>query len=243
MTLDDHLASNNDMSESPAANAEALSSEVEKTKSFGAANKHPMQGMTAALDALQNQTMQIALLGNVGTTQEISELRDQMRNQDQKHKEALTEIQSILDDLLQTQIQDSMRQKVEEEITAQIDDMVKEYVAECLKAHIPQDLQEEVAMSKKELEELNLRLHNSESRRANGKLRSNKPNDLLATMYMLDGQVSSNYPKDLKGLFTLRLDKIKTLMTEYGLPNITESRESNLNRLMQFCGVRYQLVE
>jgi hypothetical protein len=50
---------------------------------------------------------------------------------------------------------------VEEEITAQIDDMVKEYVAECLKAHIPQDLQDEVAMSKKELEELNLRLHNS----------------------------------------------------------------------------------
>jgi hypothetical protein len=116
-------------------------------------------------------------------------------------------------------------------------------------------------------------LCNRESRRANGKLRSNKPNDLLATMYMLDGQVSDNYPKDLKELFTLRrerftfirtqyiisdfnaislhfwpiltlsVDKIKTLMAEYGLPNITESRESNLNRLMQFCGVRYQLVE
>lgn len=43
----------------------------------------------------------------------------------------------------------------------------------------------------------------SESRRANGKLRSEKPDDALATMLMTNGSVSAAYPKDLKGLFSL----------------------------------------
>lgn len=84
----------------------------------------------------------------------------------------------ILDEILERQVQETMREKgfwfclepdnfeidillVEQEITNQIDELVKEQVAECLKAHIPKELQDEVAMSKKELEELNLRLHNS----------------------------------------------------------------------------------
>lgn len=50
---------------------------------------------------------------------------------------------------------------VEQEIATRIDELVKEHVAECLKIHIPQDLQEEVASSKRELDELNIRLHNS----------------------------------------------------------------------------------
>lgn len=32
-------------------------------------------------------------------------------------------------------------------------------------------------------------------------------------------------------------------MTDYELPDISDSRDRNLNKLMQFCGVRYQLVE
>lgn len=84
----------------------------------------------------------------------------------------------ILDDLLKNQIMDTMRKQgllysscsllspdicilVEEEITNQIDEIVKEKVAECLKDHIPPELQEEFATSKRELQELTLRLHNS----------------------------------------------------------------------------------
>jgi hypothetical protein len=85
----------------------------------------------------------------------------------------------ILDDLLKNQIMDAMRKEgllyslscgllspdicilVEEEITNQIDEIVKEKVAECLKDHIPPELQEEFASSKRELQELTLRLHNS----------------------------------------------------------------------------------
>jgi len=166
-----------------------------------------------------------------------------MRNQDRKHKEGLVEIQNILNDLLDNQVKADMRKKVEQEITSRIDELVKEHVVECLKVHIPQELQNEVASSKRELEELNIRLHNSESRRANGNLRHNKADDLLATMLMLDGNVSPRYPKDLRGLFELDGETTRALMVDYTLPEPGESRDLNLNKFMQFCGVRYQLVE
>lgn len=51
--------------------------------------------------------------------------------------------------------------QVEQEIASQIDELVREQVEECLKTHIPKELQDELAISKRELEELNLRLHNS----------------------------------------------------------------------------------
>ena len=51
--------------------------------------------------------------------------------------------------------------QVEQEIASQIDELVKEQIEECLKTHIPKELQDELAISKHELEELNLRLHNS----------------------------------------------------------------------------------
>lgn len=51
--------------------------------------------------------------------------------------------------------------QVEQEIASQIDELVKEQVEECLKTHIPKEVQDELAISKRELEELNLRLHNS----------------------------------------------------------------------------------
>ena len=50
---------------------------------------------------------------------------------------------------------------VEREITAQMDKLVQERVAECLKTHIPQELQDEVARSKRELKQVRLALHDS----------------------------------------------------------------------------------
>ena len=121
---------------------------------------------------------------------------------------------------------------MEREIAEQMDKLVQERVAECLKTHIPQELQDEVARSKRELKQVRLELHDScvggfwfntffflpphlliitefvrESRRANAKLRIGKDNDCppppLATIHMTDGTVSRHYPKDLESLFKL----------------------------------------
>ena len=50
---------------------------------------------------------------------------------------------------------------VEREITEKMDKLVQERVAECLKTHIPQELQDEVARSKRELKQVRLELHDS----------------------------------------------------------------------------------
>ena len=117
---------------------------------------------------------------------------------------------------------------VEEDIAGQIDDLLKQGIEECLRDHIPQELQDEIADNQRELEEVRLALHNSyvtflqilsrvdidffsstslfvsrESRRLNGNLRSNKPEECLGTIYTRNGTLSANYPKDLKALFSL----------------------------------------
>jgi len=137
-----------------------------------------------------------------------------------------------------------MKDQVNREITEQIDAMVQEQVAQCLKDHIPEDLQLELAKNKQEYEELQLALHNSESRRINGSLRANRPEEALQTIYMSDGTVSPRFPKDLRGLFDLDADTTKALLTDYGLTaGISNIRDANLNKFLQFCGVRYQLVK
>jgi hypothetical protein len=49
----------------------------------------------------------------------------------------------------------------EQEIEQELDELVREQVALCLEAHISQELQDEVAQSQRELEDLRLQLHNS----------------------------------------------------------------------------------
>jgi len=83
---------------------------------------------------------------------------------------------------------------------------------------------------------------------------------------MPNGVTSERFPKDLKGLFSLDgksnwclnpihllinntllnliADTVKALMVDYKLENPSNNNKGqNLNRFMQFCGVRYQLVE
>ncbi|KAF9012589.1 hypothetical protein BDQ17DRAFT_712636 [Cyathus striatus] len=120
--------------------------------------------------------------------------------------------------MLKNQIVENMREQVEKEIVEQIDELVREHIAECLKEHIPQDLQNDVADSKRELREVRLALHNSESRRLNANLRS-------------------------WSLFSLDADTVKALMGNYEIPDPSDSCDRNLNRFMQFLGVRYQLVD
>lgn len=50
---------------------------------------------------------------------------------------------------------------VEEEVAGQIDQLVEEQVALCLQKHIPQELQDELAVQKHELQEVRRQLHNS----------------------------------------------------------------------------------
>lgn len=79
-------------------------------------------------------------------------------------------------------------------------------------------------------------------RRLNAGLRIDRPHQSLNTILKPDGAVSPLFPKDLKDLTALDAETAKALALEYEIPGVSDSRDVNLNRLMLFCGVRYQLV-
>ncbi|KAF8220581.1 hypothetical protein L208DRAFT_1333016, partial [Tricholoma matsutake] len=171
----------------------------------------------------------------------ITRLLVQMEDQERMHTEGIAEIHLILNKHLQTQFFEHLKEQAQQEIDREIHELVRDQVALCLEAHISQELQDEVARNRRELEDLRLQLHNSESRRANSLLRSNQPNDPLHTIYTSNGQVSAHFPKSLGDLFNLDAETCRCLVLDYELP-VSDSRDRNLNLFMRFCGVGYQVV-
>lgn len=153
--------------------------------------------------------------------------------------------------------------KVSNDIDRQLEDMIQSLVAEEIARQIPQSLRDQIMDHKRHLEEVHVNLQNacapaflclrvsvlvpdfsdsSEARRANALLRSTHLKDPLHPLLKANGEVSAKFPRDLTALFALDAAEAKALSSEYGLPDIGDSRERNLNRFMQFCGVSYQMV-
>ncbi|KAJ2928611.1 hypothetical protein H1R20_g8472, partial [Candolleomyces eurysporus] len=104
--------------------------------------------------------MQVAI-GNGGEDQRITDVALDLEKQQQRHKEGIAEIQSIIDNILDEQAFIQLRDQIEKEISLQIDDIVQAQVAACLQTHIPKELQDEVEDNKQELERARVALHNS----------------------------------------------------------------------------------
>ncbi|KAF7315024.1 ATP-binding cassette transporter [Mycena indigotica] len=64
----------------------------------------------------------------------------------------------------------------------------------------------------------------------------------LQPIYKTDGTVADKFPSTLKELFEMDVSTSQELMREYELSECSASRERNLNRLMQFFNVKYQLA-
>ncbi|KZT41949.1 hypothetical protein SISSUDRAFT_981080 [Sistotremastrum suecicum HHB10207 ss-3] len=169
-------------------------------------------------------------------------LRRQLAAQDKRQEDRLEEIKYLLKDVLKEQIIEHLKKQVEAQIADTIAAEVQESVAAELKDHIPASLQDQVMEHKRQLDEVQRALHNSEARRANALLRSTHLQDPLHPLLMSNDEVSPRFPKDLSGLFALDSTTAKALAEDYELPDVSESRERNLNRLMVFLGVAYQMV-
>ncbi|KAJ7072756.1 hypothetical protein C8F01DRAFT_1105106 [Mycena amicta] len=207
-----------------------------------------LQQLDETLGELHGQTMQTELLGGESQiAKDIENLRAQLRNQDKNQREGIQEVELILGNVLNTDAIELMKRRAEESIAREIDQLVEEQVAARLKLHIPDELQDEVAKQEKYLEEIRRDLHNSESRRANAMLRSDSADDAeaaqLQAIYKADGTLPAKFPTCLKDLFDMDVSTSEELMKEYELADrSSNSRERNLNRLMHFFNVKYQLV-
>ncbi|OCH93456.1 hypothetical protein OBBRIDRAFT_832561 [Obba rivulosa] len=217
--------------------------EVVCTQKLLAQMKESLGVLSKSIDSIGEQAIQtVKQKGDPAVARIIESMRKEMDAQDQQQQKQVEEIKSLLQEVLEHDVMQHLRTLIEQGVLEQIDQLVAEQVAEHLKEHIPQELQDEVVRSRKELAEAQQRLHNSESRRANARLSTSWPDDILHTMYKNDGTVSEHFPKSLSTLFSLDADTAQKLLQEYEIPGVSASRERSLNSFMQFCGVPYQLV-
>ncbi|CAL1711972.1 unnamed protein product [Somion occarium] len=205
--------------------------------------KGSLGNLGAMLDAVgQNTAHMVQIGGEIETARHLNKVRQDLAEQDRRQEAQIEEIKAVLQKALEYDVIEHLRQLIDAGIMEQIDELVKEQVAAQLPSYFPQELQDELDRHMFELDQVQRALHNSESRRANSQLRSNHLKDPLHTIYKSDGTISPHFPRDVHSLFSMDADTAKSLMEEYGLTDISESRERNVNRFMQFCGVTYQLV-
>jgi len=219
------------------------SAEVTAALDIIAKMKGSLGDLNHTFDALGEQTMQmIRLGGELETAQHVNSVRKQMEAQDAKQQGQIEDVKALLQEVLQNDILEHLRILIEQGVLEEIDEIVQEQVAALLPTYIPQELQDEVAYYRRQLEEAQQALHNSESRRANALLRTTRMDSPLKTIYKADGEVSALFPHDLNALFSMDAETAHELILDYGLGDPSSVRERNVNRLMQFCGLPYQLV-
>ncbi|KAK0195830.1 hypothetical protein F5146DRAFT_1027229 [Armillaria mellea] len=219
--------------------------EIMAAKNAFTAIKTATTTLDEVLDKMIEHHYHVGILGSkIGLANDIETITNDIADQDKDHKKALHEIELLLKDFLDKQVFDALKAQVEEDINKEIDHLVEIHVKDHLKHHIPEAVKIEVQKCKSDLELEHRRLHNSESKRANSLLRQRDGNVLLNTIYADDGngEVSKNFPRTLQDLFDLDATMCKSLATEYGLSGVSDSREKNLNLLLRFFGIAYQMV-
>ncbi|KAG7449703.1 uncharacterized protein BT62DRAFT_963124 [Guyanagaster necrorhizus] len=220
--------------------------EIMTAKDAFTAIKNATTTLDDVLDKMIDYNYHVGILGSkTELSKDIEAITNDISDQDKKRQQDLLEIKLILDDFLDNQIINTLKAQVEEDVNKEIDRLVEIHVKEHLEQyHTPEAVKAKVQESKCDLERERRRLHNSESKRANSLLRQRDGNLLLNTIYADDGEgeVSKDYPRTLKDLFDLDATMCKSLATEYKLPGVSDSREKNLNLLLRFFGIAYQMV-
>ncbi|KAK0212441.1 hypothetical protein DFS33DRAFT_1376930 [Desarmillaria ectypa] len=223
-----------------------LPPEIMTAKTAFTAIKSATTTLDDVLDRMIHYHYRVGILGSKNRlAEDIEAITSDIANQDKEYKRGLVEIKLLLDDFLDRRVLDVLKVQVEEDINKEIDRLVEIHVKEHLEQHhIPEAIKTEVQERKSALEQEHRRLHNSESKRANSLLRQRDGNVLLNTIYADDGkgEVSKDFPRTLKDLFDLNATMCKSLATEYKLPGVSDSREKNLNLLLRFFGIAYQMV-
>jgi len=205
--------------------------------------KTALSSLGLTFDTLGEHTARVAALAPaMEVNQQIQSIRRHMRIQDKRYDDSLEEVKTLLKHVLQEEIIDFMRHKIDSWTAEVFQEEVQRCVGQDLEEFLPVVLQEQINEHRRQLEDVKRALHNSESRRANSLLRYSNLNDQLHTLLMPNGEVSGSFPKTLSSLFALDGPAAKQLALEYQLPDVTDSRERNLNRFMQHIGVMYQMA-
>jgi len=217
---------------------------MENVHDLMAVMKQTMDQLGGTFEALNQTSARVQELQAepaLDVVQQITDLRKQLVKKDRRQEEKVKEIEQLLREVLQHEIVEHLKGQ----ITKQIEDIIEEEVEGQVKLqlghHIPPRLQESVANQKRQLDEVQYAMRNSEARRANGQLRSNNLHGPMHPLLQISGEASEHFPKDMSELLTMEADTVVELLKHYDIvPGAT--RADNLNKFMRFCNIGYQVV-
>jgi len=217
---------------------------MENVHELMAVMKQTMDALGGTFDALNQTSARVQELQAepaLDSVRQISDLRKQLVKKDKRQDEKIREIEQLLREVLQHQIVDHLKGQ----ITLQIEDIIEQEVQEQVKLqlghHIPPKLQESVANQKRQLDEVQYAMRNSEARRANGQLRSNNLHGPMLPLLPMSGLPSTLFPTDMSELLNMDADNVVELLKYYDITPAA-TREENLNKFMRFCNIGYQVV-
>ncbi|KAH9915483.1 uncharacterized protein B0H18DRAFT_1041404 [Fomitopsis serialis] len=205
--------------------------------------KKSLDRLGESYDDFADQMTTIAQLGaELEAAEMTNRLRKMMDAEDERLDKEFAGIRALQTEVLQKDVVEHLKIAVGQGVSDLIDELVAEQVKALLPQHIRPELLAELARHKQELAEVERDLHNSESRRMNAQIRTGGLSDPLRIILKDDGTVSKDFPKDLQTLLGMKDKSIESLMKEYHLTDISKSQDTNVNRLMRFLGLSYQLV-
>ncbi|TBU31930.1 hypothetical protein BD311DRAFT_751910 [Dichomitus squalens] len=205
--------------------------------------KGSLGNLGRTLDSLGEQGVKTSQAGGDDEVAlQIISVRKQMESADAKQEAQISDVEDLLQKVLQQDVLDHLTTLIENGILEEIDTIVQTQVAAEIPQIIPQHLQDELRKHKNELEKVQRDLFNSESRRANFALRSHRLHEKVHPLYNTNGSISECFPSTLGEMFAISAETAKRLLREYGLEGSSESHEKNVNIFLLFCGLQYLLT-
>ncbi|KAJ3514798.1 hypothetical protein NLJ89_g2158 [Agrocybe chaxingu] len=169
------------------------------------------------------------------TLQDVEACIVEIRNHEQNQREEFEAIKSKMDV--------DIKQEVELGISGQIADLIREeammqireQVDEQIREHIPVSLEDQVKETKRQLQEVQISLKNSEARMVNSFIQSMNLFDNLSPVLTSAGEKSPLYPVNVKSLFGYDLESAKKLSRDYELRE-ADDLHTNFRQFLKHIG-------
>jgi len=180
--------------------------------------------------------------GNPKIDESLDQIRREIQSLTSTQSTEQEEIKKLLEDALNTEVLQYLSGQIEEQIDTCIEKNVAKLVEDELNKFIPKELRDQVDRQRTDLLVLQVKIHNSEAKRANSFIKTQKHfNENLQSLLDEKGRPSDIFPKSVNDLLRFNDAKVLQLVKHYGMDNPDpKSKVPNLDWFLRTIGVTYQ---
>ncbi|CAA7259021.1 unnamed protein product [Cyclocybe aegerita] len=169
------------------------------------------------------------------TLKDVEACIEEIRIHEQNQQEEFEAIKSKMGVDIKEQVESSIRGKIADLIREEAMIQVREQVDGQIREHIPVSLEDQVKETKRQLQEVQISLKNSEARVVNSFIQSMNLFDNLSPVLTSAGEKSPLYPVNVKSLFGYDLESAKKLSRDYELRE-ADDLHTNFRQFLKHIG-------